>query len=82
MEEASLVSGLPGLDRPAPFPAYPVSKAFHPPLFDSPLASGAHGLRSEASRPPCYLSRKSQPLRGQSGILETAEKDPQAPLAA
>lgn len=48
-EGARLDSGLSGLDKPAPLPAFPVSKAFHPLLFDSPFATGAQGLRFGAS---------------------------------
>ena len=48
-EGARLDSGLPGLDKPAPLPAFPVSKAFRPLLFDSPFATGAQGFRSQAS---------------------------------
>ena len=48
-EGARLDSGLSGLDKPAPLPAFPVSKAFRPLLFDSPFATGAQGFRFEAS---------------------------------
>ncbi|XP_055430413.1 uncharacterized protein LOC129647285 [Bubalus kerabau] len=39
-EGARLDSGLSGLDKPAPLPAFPVSKAFRPLLFDSLFATG------------------------------------------